>query len=59
MYANNLNCIFVYDSINSAAEAATLESLSGQEGAEGVMYDTDGKKDLPVFGIEIFRDSNR
>ena len=54
-----MNCIFVYDSINSAAEAATLESLSGQEGAEGVMYDTDGKKDLPVFGIEIFRDSNR
>ena len=54
MSKNVLNCIFVYDSIVSAVMAATLESLSIQEGAEGVMYDIDfsgtGLSDGPAAG---------
>ena len=38
---SDLNCIFVWVSIVLAVVTATLESLSNQEGAEGVMYDTD------------------
>lgn len=44
MSKNVLNCIFVCDSIVPAVMTATLESLSIQEGAEGVMYDIDFSK---------------